>query len=345
MEFRDYYKTLGVSKTAGDKEIKSAYRRLARKYHPDVNPGDKSAEARFKEVAEAYEVLSDPDKRRRYDELGSDWERYSKAGAGAGAGAGWPPGGFGRTQPGYKRTTFTFGNLSDADFSDFFKEFFGGFDINGGMFGQRVRAPEAAGRRPARRDIEHEIEISLEEAYRGGERSFELVDPYGYTRRIAVTIPAGIRNGSKLRVAGEGTGRTGARGDLYLRVSIGPHPRFELRGSDLRTMVDVPVTIAALGGEVAAPTLDGASVSLTIPAGTQNGRVLRLRGLGMPSVRGEDRGDLLVQVSLTIPKGLTDRERKLFRELANLRGDKVHADSGAATGAPSGAGDNTARTR
>jgi DnaJ-class molecular chaperone len=341
MEFRDYYKTLGVSKTAGDKEIKSAYRRLARKYHPDVNPGDKSAEERFKEVAEAYEVLSDPDKRRRYDELGADWERYSKAGAGAGAGAGWPPGGFGRTQPGYKRTTFTFGNLSDADFSDFFKQFFGGFDIDGGVFGQGVRESEFTQRRPARRDIEHEIEIGLEEAYRGGERSFELVDPDGSRRRIAVTIPVGIRNGSKLRVAGEGTGRTGARGDLYLKVSIRPHPRFELRGNDLRTVVDVPVTVAALGGEVAAPTLDGASVSLTIPAETQNGRVLRLRGLGMPSVRGENRGDLLVQVSLTMPRGLTDRERELFRELADLRGDKVRVDSGAA----SGAGENATRRR
>jgi len=150
-------------------------------------------------------------------------------------------------------------------------------------------------------------------------------------------------------VAGEGTGRTGARGDLYLKVSIRPHPRFELRGNDLRTVVDVPAAVAALGGEVAAPTLDGASVSLTIPAETQNGRVLRLRGLGMPAVRGKDRGDLLVQVSLTIPRNLTDRERQLFRELASLRGDKVHIDSGATTsattGAPSGAGDNTTRTR
>jgi len=349
MEFRDYYKTLGVSKSASDKDIKSAYRKLARKYHPDVNPGDKSAEERFKEVAEAYEVLSDPDKRRRYDELGADWERYSKAGAGTGAGAGWPPGGFGRTQPGYKRTTFTFGNLSDADFSDFFKQFFGGFDIDEGIFGQRVRQPEAAQRRPTRRDIEHEIEIGLEEAYRGSERSLELIDPDGSRRRIAVTIPAGIRSGSKLRVAGEGTGTRSARGDLYLKVNIRPHPRFESRGNDLRTVVDVPAAVAALGGEVAAPTLDGADVSLTIPAETQNGRVLRLRGLGMPAVRGKDRGDLLVQVSLTIPRNLTDRERQLFRELASLRGDKVHIDSGATTsattGAPSGAGDNTTRTR
>jgi len=349
MEFRDYYKTLGVSKSASDKDIKSAYRKLARKYHPDVNPGDKSAEERFKEVAEAYEVLSDPDKRRRYDELGADWERYSKAGAGTGAGAGWPPGGFGRTQPGYKRTTFTFGNLSDADFSDFFKQFFGGFDIDGGIFGQRIRQPEAAQRRPARRDIEHEIEIGLEEAYRGSERSLELIDPDGSRRRIAVTIPAGIRSGSKLRVAGEGTGTRSARGDLYLKVNIRPHPRFESRGNDLRTVVDVPAAVAALGGEVAAPTLDGADVSLTIPAETQNGRVLRLRGLGMPAVRGKDRGDLLVQVSVTIPRNLTDRERELFRELASLRGDKVHIDpsatTGATTGAPSGAGDNTTRTR
>lgn len=347
MEFRDYYKTLGVSKSASDKDIKSAYRKLARKYHPDVNPGDKSAEERFKEVAEAYEVLSDPDKRRRYDELGADWEHYSKAGTGTGAGAGWPRGGFGRTQPGYGRTTFTFGNLSDADFSDFFKQFFGGFDIDGGIFGQRVREPEAAERRPARRDIEHEIEISLEEAYHGSERSLELIDPDGSRRRIAVSVPAGIRDGSKLRVAGEGTGTRNARGDLYLKVSIRPHPRFELRGNDIRTVVDVPAAVAALGGEVAVSTLDGANVSLTIPPETQNGRVLRLRGLGMPAVRGKDRGDLLAQVSLTIPRNLTDRERELFREIASLRGDRVHIDpsatTGATTGAPSGAGDNTTR--
>ena len=164
-----------------------------------------------------------------------------------------------------------------------------------------------------------------------------------------MTIPAGVRNGSKLRVAGEGTGRAGARGDLYLKVIIRPHPRFELRGNDLHTVVDVPVTVAALGGEVASPTLGGANVSLTIPAETQNGRVLRLRGLGMPSVRGEGRGDLLVQVSLTMPRGLTDRERELFRELASLRGDKVgtgpSAASAAATGAASGAGENATRSR
>jgi DnaJ-class molecular chaperone len=330
MEFRDYYKTLGVSRTAGDKEIKSAYRKLARKYHPDVNPGDKSAEERFKEVAEAYDVLSDPEKRRRYDQLGADWEHHSKAGAGAGAGAGWPPGGFRRTQPGYKRTTFTFGNLSDADFSDFFKQFFGGFDINGGTFGQGVRTSDFAERRPERRNVEHEIEIGLEEAYRGSERSFELVDPDGSRRRIAVTIPAGIRNGSKLRIAGEGTGRGGARGDLYLKVKIRPHPRFELRGNDLRTAAEVPVTIAALGGEVAVPTLDGTSVALTIPAETQNGQVLRLRGLGMPAVRGGSPGDLLVQISLSMPRNLTDRERELFRELAEARGDNIH-QGGSAT--------------
>ena len=150
-------------------------------------------------------------------------------------------------------------------------------------------------------------------------------------------------------MAGAGTGRAGARGDLYLKVSIRPHPRFELRGNDLQTVVDVPVTIAALGGEVAAPTLGGANVSLTIPAETQNGRVLRLRGLGMPSVRGESRGDLLVQVSLTMPRGLTDRERELFGELASVRGDKVRVDSGAGSGAVSGAsssaGDNATRSR
>ncbi|MEA4882667.1 MAG: J domain-containing protein [Clostridia bacterium] len=334
MDFKDYYKILGVSKNATAKEIKSAYRKLARKYHPDVNQGDKSAEERFKEVSEANEVLSDPEKRRRYDELGANWDQYSRVGSagasgnGAGWGGaarpGWPPGGRGRTQPGYRRTTFTFGNLSDGDFSDFFKQFFGGFDL-GGSYSESAYAQGAAeaGRkvRNARSaDTEHEMEIDLEEAYRGGQRSIEISDsPDGSRRRIVVDIPRGVRSGSKLRVAGEGAPYPGGRGDLYLKLVIRPNARFELSGDDLRTEVTVPLTDAVLGGEVSVRTLDGGSAVMQLPAETKNGQTLRLRGQGMPKHKEDGKGDLLVKVAVELPRNLTERERELFAELARIR--------------------------
>ncbi|MCR4426330.1 MAG: J domain-containing protein [Firmicutes bacterium] len=308
MEFRDYYKILGVRKDASEKEIKAAYRKLARKYHPDVNPGDRAAEERFKEISEAYQVLSDPEKRSRYDNLGANWQHYQKAGPDTS----W----FGPRRPGqtgYRRATFTFGDLSDADFSDFFRQFFGDF---GGLGDSEVFRT-----RPAQtRDAEHELEISLDEAYLGGERSLEITDPSdGSTRRIVVTIPAGIRPGATLRVAGEGPMGSRGRGDLYLRIAVRPHPRFELSGDNIRTEVRVPLTRAVLGGEVQVPTPGGGRVAVTIPPETQNGQVLRLRGQGMPVLKSGRRGDLLVRVTVEMPKNLTDQERDLFRQLARTR--------------------------
>ncbi|HHY63189.1 MAG: J domain-containing protein [Bacillota bacterium] len=315
MEFKDYYKVLGVSKDATEEEIKSAYRRLARQYHPDVNPGDSSAEERFKAIAEAYEVLGDPEKRKRYDMLGADWDHYSKTSAG------WPPGGR-RTQPGYGRTTFTFGNLSDADFSDFFKQFFGDLGLGDHLFGHDLHDLDERSfsrRRPVKRDIEHELEIGLDEAFTGSQRSIEIVDPTdGSRRKIVVDIPPGVRDGTRLRIAGEGAGAPGGRGNLYLKVRIRPHRGYQLRGDDLYVKVNVPLTVAVLGGEVQLQTVTGDTISVRVPPETQNGQVLRLRGLGMPSTKGGKRGDLMVKVNVVLPSNLTEQERELFRELERL---------------------------
>lgn len=303
MDYKDYYKILGVAKTATDKEIKAAYRKLARKFHPDVNQGDAKAEARFKEVNEAHEVLSDPDKRRRYDELGSDWSRYQSA----------PPGGgYGPFGGGQVRV-----DPSDlGGFSDFFRTFFGGgFTGFGGPGGGGF--DESAGRGA---DAEHEIDLTLDEVLKGTTRTLTLSADGGKTRRtVEVKIPAGLREGARIRVAGEGgPGRGGQpRGDLYLRVRLLPHSVFDRKGEDLQAAVQVPFTTLVLGGEAEVPTLDGA-VGIKIPEGTAAGRTFRLRGHGLPRREGGGRGDLLAIVTPVIPAKLTDREHELFEELKRL---------------------------
>jgi DnaJ-class molecular chaperone len=258
MDFKDYYATLGVAKTATEKEIKQAFRKLARKHHPDVNPGDKGAEGRFKELNEAYEVLGDPDKRKKYDELGANWRMYEQAGAagapGAGPGAGaWnvpfgaggaPGGGFRTMTEEEMREMF-----GDADpFSDFFHTFFGG------SMGQEDRGGRARGARTrtARqgRNVEQEIELGLEDAYHGATRRLAITHG-GEARTVDVRIPPGVTDGSRVRIAGEGEhGAGGAKsGDLYLRIRLAPHPKFERKGRDLYTRVSVPLTTAVLGGE------------------------------------------------------------------------------------------------
>ncbi len=321
MEFKDYYATLGVAKNATDKEIKQAYRRLARKYHPDVNPGDKAAEARFKEINEAYEVLSDPEKRKRYDELGANWRLYEQAqAAGQGFDAGWPFGGawrvdFGGEGGGF-RTVHVDGVrdlFGDEDpFSEFFHTFFGG-----GVGAQGRRGPVAS----RGRDIEHEVELSLEDAFHGVTKRL-TVRTGGRARVIDVRIPPGVRDGSRVRAAGEGEpGRGGAAaGDLLLRVHIRPHPVFERKGDDLYVKVPVPVTTAVLGGEVEVPTLDG-PVRMKVPPVTQNGQVLRLKGHGMPVAgRPGARGDLYATVDVRMPTRLTPEERQHYEALARLAG-------------------------
>ncbi|PKO21154.1 MAG: molecular chaperone DnaJ [Chloroflexi bacterium HGW-Chloroflexi-1] len=308
MEYKDYYKTIGVEKNADEKEIKKAYRRLARQFHPDVNPGDKAAEARFKEINEANQVLSDPEKRRKYDELGHNYQRWQQTGG--------QPGGFdwgqwaARGQPGGVRVGY--GDLNDlfggSGFSDFFEAIFGGM---GAGARDRGQAP------PRLRDMEHEVEVTLEEAFRGAQRLME-VDGH----RLEVKIPAGVKTGSRVRMAGEGLpgGKTGPRGDIYLRTSVLPHATFERQGDNLQCEIPTDLFTALLGGEVRVPTLSGA-VALRIPAGTQSGRTFRLAGQGMPKLRApQEHGDLYAKIRVMLPEELSDKERKLIREWAEIRG-------------------------
>lgn len=341
VEFKDYYKTLGVSKKASEKEIKSAYRKLARKYHPDVNPGDKGAEVKFKEINEAHTVLTDPEKRKKYDTLGPDWEKRFQGG--------FRPGG---------AYTYTSGpGVNAGDFSDFFETLFGqrgpagstdnsagsgGFDFDlGSIFGRgRGRRQGASPQRGS--DLEEPIDVTLADAFRGVERAFTLQVPQACetchgtglkdnnicptchgtgsitrNRRLDVKIPAGVNDGQRIRVAGEGSPGTagGSKGDLLLRVHVLPDSHFRREGDNLYTEVGVPVTTLALGGEVDVPTLGG-RVTVSVPTGSQNGRSLRLAEQGMPHLKGGGRGDLYVKLNAILPTNLSDKQRELFQQLA-----------------------------
>jgi DnaJ-class molecular chaperone len=321
MDFKDYYAVLGVAKTATDKEIKQAFRKLARKHHPDVNPGDRAAEAKFKEINEAHEVLADPEKRRKYDELGANWRMYEQAGPGAagpqgqrreGAFSGGP-GGFRTMSEDEMREMF-----GDSDpFSDFFHTFFGG--MGGTDAGGRARAGRTRAARQGR-DVEHELELGLEDAFHGTTRRLSLRHD-GHARTVDVRIPAGVNDGSRVRITGEGeTGTGGAQsGDLYLRIRLAPHPRFDRRGRDLHTRVTIPLTRAVLGGEMEIVTLGGKPLRLRIPPLTQNGQVFRLKGHGMPSVGKPDQtGDLYAAVEVQLPRELTPEQRAHFEALSKL---------------------------
>ncbi|HVH26836.1 MAG TPA: DnaJ C-terminal domain-containing protein [Vicinamibacterales bacterium] len=322
MDFKDYYSTLGVAKTATEKEVKQAYRKLARKHHPDVNPGDKAAEARFKEINEAYEVLGDPAKRRKYDELGANWRMYEQAGAGTGAGAGpgagWNVNFGGGSGGGFR--TMTAEEMRDMfgesdPFSDFFHTFFGGGSPGGGGEPGR-RASRARGARPGR-DVEHELELGLEDAYHGVTRRLALrLD--GHARTVDVRIPPGVGDGSRVRVGGEGEQGTGGAqsGDLYLRIRLLPHPKFERKGLDLYTHVAVPLTTAVLGGEADVMTIAGKPLRLKVPPTTQNGQMFRLKGHGMPAVgKPGEHGDLFATVDVELPRSLTPEQRVHFEAL------------------------------
>jgi curved DNA-binding protein len=314
MDFKDYYSSLGVAKTATQKEIKAAYRKLARKHHPDVNQGDKSAEARFKEINEAHEVLGDPEKRKKYDELGANWRQYEQAGPQGGPGFG---GGFNPGQGGYR--TVTQDDLNDMfggghPFSDFFETFFGGARQGG--------EPQGRGRRAARpgRDVEDEIELSLEDAYHGAMRRFSIQHD-GEARSVDVRIPAGVSDGSRVRVAAEGErGSGGAKaGDLYLRIRLAPNAQFERKGRDLYTRVPIPLTTAVLGGEADVKTLAGKSLRLKVPPATQNAQVFRLKGHGMPATgKSGETGDLYATADVQLPKELTAEQRAHFEALQKL---------------------------
>jgi DnaJ-class molecular chaperone len=321
VEYKDYYKILGVPRTATDKEIKAAYRKLARKHHPDVNKNDPKAEARFKEINEANEVLSDPAKRQRYDQVGSDWGSFRPAPGGG-------PGGTG-AGGGY---TVDLGGEDFGGFSDFFRTIFsGGYGGatsgrapsggagQGGFGGFEEVFRQSQGGPVTGQDVETPVELTLEEVLRGTTRTLQIGEG-ARSRKVEVKIPPGVRDGSRVRVAGEGgTGaRGGSRGDLYLRVKVIPHPLFERKGEDLQVAVTVPLTTAVLGGEVSVPTLDG-PVGIKVPAGSRPGRVFRLRNHGLPRLEaGGGRGDVMATLGVDLPSTVGDRERELFEELKRL---------------------------
>jgi curved DNA-binding protein len=334
MNYKDYYSTLGVGKNATTDEIKKAYRKLARKYHPDVNPNDKTAEEKFKDINEAYEVLSDEEKRGKYDRFGAEWQQYERGGQaedfdwqqwGARPGGASGAGGAGyRTMSqeefeqmfggGGARST---GGRSAGGFSDFFDFMFGGSARRTGGFSGPYAEDIYGGSQAMRQslDMEHPVQITLEEALSGTSRMLQ----YENGRRVEAKIPPGVKTGSKVRLSGQGGRTDGMSGDLYLTVEVLPHPLFERDGDDLKTTIDVDLFKALLGGKVPVQSLDK-MVNLTIPPGTGNGKVFRLSGLGMPKLRKSDeRGDLYAEVEVELPKDLSDAEREKVREWQAMR--------------------------
>ena len=331
MAAKDYYSILGISRDATEKDIKAAYRKLARKYHPDVNPGNKAAEEKFKEINQAYEVVSDAEKRKKYDQYGEGWEhagQFTQSG-----------------QPGRQ----SYGSASDFGGFNFGGQgggaTFGGAEGMDSIFEQMFTGTRGRRAQPRRgQDIEHALEISLEEAYSGTARLLNLQSEdtcptCGGTGRIAksvcatcggnggvsrvrqleVKIPAGVKTGSRIRVAGQGgTGKGGPAGDLYLVITVAPHALMERGGDDLTTSVPVQLTTAMLGGSVEVPTLKG-KLELKVPPETQNGRIFRLSGQGMPHLGKTGRGDLLVKISVVLPLKLSDEEKNIFTKLKSLR--------------------------
>jgi len=323
MDYKDYYNILGVERSASQDDIKKAFRRLARKYHPDMNEGDQNAEEKFKEINEANEVLSDPDKRQKYDQFGSHWQQYERAG-GRPEDFNWdswrnPFGGGPNTQQvSQEELEKILGNLGGiggvgGGFSDFFETLFGGAGRSGGggFSHQQIRRQQRG------RDAEHTVEITLEEAHRSTNRLLEWEDG----RKIEANIPAGVKTGSKVRLRGQG-GRGsmgGQSGDLFLKIKVLPHPLFERDGDNLRTSIPVGLYDALLGGEVEVAGIDK-RVTLKIPPETDNGKIFRLKNQGMPNLRNPNNfGDLLVKIDIKLPKNLTKAEKQSFHELRRLR--------------------------
>jgi curved DNA-binding protein len=333
---KDYYEVLGIKRGASEDQIKQAYRKLARKFHPDLNPGDKNAEEQFKGLQEAYDVLSEPENRKLYDQYGEDW-RAVKSGAGA------PPPGWEGAQRSTRRAGpgaggFDFG---DFDFNNFRSAGGGGFDIFEEMFGGSGRG---RGRPSGRgRDVEAELELSLEEAHRGVRRTLQMqvaeacptcsgtglkdgkpcetcagAGQVLKPKTIEVNIPAGVRDGSTIRLAGQGgTGSNGSEpGDLYLHVRLRPHPVFTVKGDDLEVELPIAPWEAVLGAKVSAPTIDG-KVELTIPPGAKSGQRLRLRGQGLNKRKG-GRGDEYVRLKIVVPKEVSAEERRLYEDLKRI---------------------------
>ncbi|MFW6005339.1 MAG: DnaJ C-terminal domain-containing protein [Desulfonatronovibrionaceae bacterium] len=320
MEYKDYYKILGVGKNASKEQMAKAYKKLAKKYHPDLNPNDPKAEDKFKEVNEAYEVLKDPEKRKLYDSLGPDWQHGQNF---------QPP-------PGYENVHFDFqgrGGRTGFDFSDFFETVFGGgFGSTGQGFQRSSRGFQrdpfsGAGFSRKGQDAEATLELTLEEAYAGGSKSITLQEqvtgpdgrPSVQNKTLNINIPPGIRDGNKIRLSGQGTaGMGGAQaGDLYLRVKILPHEQFKIDGNNV--IYDLPLAPweAALGAKIRVPTLEG-DVNMTIPAGISSGQKMRLKGRGMG--RGMNKGDQMVRIMIKMPRTMSAREKELWKDLAKTSG-------------------------
>jgi curved DNA-binding protein len=303
MDYKDYYQSLGVARTASADEIRKEYRKLAMKYHPDRNPNDKQAEDKFKEINEAYQVLSDPQKRARYDQLGSAYNNYQRGGGQPG-GFNWDQWQTGRPAGGGQQVNFDdlFGGGGGTGFSDFFSSIFGGMGGGGGQV-------NTASRR-AQQTYEQELSITLQEAFKGSTRVLE-----GNGRRVQVKIPPGTKTGSKIRVAGAAPG--GA--DLYLKVSVEHDPRFERDGDNLQAPVTIDLFTALLGGEVEVETMSG-KVKLTIPAGTQPEQLIRLAGRGMPNLKNpEQKGDLFVRIKVRVPRTLSTEQKTLLAKVRDLQ--------------------------
>lgn len=309
MEYKDYYKILGVERNATPEEIKKTYRKLALKYHPDRNRGNKEAEEKFKDINEAYEVLSDKQKRARYDQLGDSWNQYQQRGG--------APGGFDWSQwytgaPGGRATQVDMGDFSDmfgGGFSDFFSAIFGG------MPQQQTRSSRSRAQTARPMVYEQPVQITLDEAYHGTQRLLQIDH-----RKLEVKIPAGAKTGTKVRVAGAGPANSSGRSsDIYLVVEVIPDSRYAVEGNDLNTEVPIDLVTAVLGGTVKIPTLAG-DVQLTIPAGTQPGQKFRLAGRGMPLLRSPSTfGDLYVKIKVELPRNLSNAQRELFEKLRTTR--------------------------
>ncbi len=307
---QDYYQVLGLSKNATEKEIKSAYRKLARKHHPDVNPGDNAAEEQFKKVSEAYDVLRDPEKRAAYDRYGPQWEKWQQAQAASATSSDYGGGGGFNFEGDFNDVGF--GQGYGSDLGSLFEGIMGG----GRGRGARINVGDFGGFQVPARNVEAEVDVSLEEAYAGAERQISMDG-----RRLTVKIPKGVTTGSKIKIAGEAPSANGKKGNIYLNVTVKPHQTFVREGDNLQVDVQVPYLAAALGGEVVVPTLTG-RVTMKVPPGVQSGQSLRLQGKGMPHLKGTGHGDLMARVMITVPKQLSPRERELLSELAAAQGIK-----------------------
>ncbi len=311
MEYKDYYKILGVSKDAGQDEVKKAYRKLASKYHPDKNPDDKKAEDRFKEIGEAYEVLGNPEKRKKYDHLGANWKQYEQAGTGAQGDFDWS-----QFRGGGGRSYHFDGDLGDifgeGGFSDFFKAFFGD------MGGRTSRGFGAGSRQAAFKgqDLKAELQISLHEAYHGTSRMLNVEG-----EKLRIKIKPGAYDGQELRIRGKGGKGAGGgeSGDIFIKIRLMPDPFYTVNGADLVKEVPVDLYTAVLGGKIQVDTLAG-KVSVNIPKGAQTGNRLRLKGKGMPVYgRSNEYGDLFIKIKVLIPKNLTKEEEEQFKKLRDMK--------------------------